>query len=128
MSLASKTVTGSPIIVPAQPGAMALSPNGAYLVVTHFGGDPGFSLPRPTQRALAAAYRSSVRLGLIQAFCFGDTPLGVAFGNDGLALIVTTTQVLTFDPLSGATQALGSLYCDQALNGVLPTPCTFVAR
>src|ERR1700692_3017653 len=48
MSLADKKVTRF-ITVPAQPSAMALSPDGNFLVVTHFGADPGFPLfPPPT--------------------------------------------------------------------------------
>src|ERR1043166_6809338 len=43
MSLADKKVTSS-INVPPLPTAMALSPNGAYLVVTHLRRDPGFPL------------------------------------------------------------------------------------
>src|SRR5713101_4956815 len=43
MSLSEKKVT-STIAVPAQPGAIAISPSGGFLVVTHFGGDPGFPL------------------------------------------------------------------------------------
>src|SRR6266705_978373 len=43
MSVTDKKVTRS-ITVPAQPGAMALSPDGQFLVVTHFLGDPGFPL------------------------------------------------------------------------------------
>src|SRR6266702_5050185 len=46
MSVADKKVTRS-IDVPAQPGAMALSPSGAFLVVTHVGSDPGFPLFPP---------------------------------------------------------------------------------
>src|SRR2546425_657136 len=40
MSVADKKIV-STINVPAQPGAMAISPNGQYLVVTHVGGDLG---------------------------------------------------------------------------------------
>src|SRR5437867_13440218 len=47
MSVAEKKVT-STINVPAQPGAMAISPNGQFLVVTHVAGDPGFPLLPPT--------------------------------------------------------------------------------
>src|SRR6266567_3782474 len=43
MSLADKKITRF-ITVPAQPSSMALSPNGDFLVVTHFLGDPGFPL------------------------------------------------------------------------------------
>src|SRR4051812_34157839 len=101
MSLADKKVTRS-ITVPAQPSAMALSPDGTLLVVTHFGADPGFPLFPPPTGACPTSGVSVVSLGSgsVQSFCFGDTPLGVAFGNDDRALIVTTAGLLSFNPLS----------------------------
>src|SRR5262249_27100186 len=59
-----------------------------------------------------------------KSFCFGDGGLGVAFGNDDQALIVTTHGLILFDPLSGSTQALGDLQCDQVVNGVAAPACT----
>src|SRR5439155_1589174 len=126
MSLSDKKVTRS-ITVPAQPGAMALSPDGQFLVVTHFFGDPGFPLFPPPAGSCPGSGVSVVNAGsgaVQSSFCFADAPLGVAFGNDDRALIVTTTGLLSFDPLSGQIQDLGALYCGQAINGVLPDPCT----
>src|SRR5437763_7019403 len=47
ISLADRKVVRK-IDVPAQPGSMAISPDGGLLVVTHFGGDPGFVLDQTT--------------------------------------------------------------------------------
>src|SRR5260370_36430923 len=106
---------------------MALSPDGGSLVVTHAVGDAGFPL-FPSAVSCPSGAVSVVNLGAnsVQSFCIGDGALGVAFGNDGLALIVSGRGVQTFDPLSGAVQNIGALYCDAAVNGVLPDPCQFV--
>ena len=44
-----------------------------------------------------------------QTFSLGNPPIGVAFGADGIALVVTTTDFLLFDPSTGATQELDTL-------------------
>src|SRR5260221_7469974 len=125
MAWSEKKVT-STIAVPAQPGAMAVSPSGGFLVVTHFGGDPGFPLFPPAVNCPTGGL-SVISLGgnSVQSFCMGATPLGVAFGNDDQALIVTAKDIVSLDPLSGAVQSLGALYCSGAVNGVLPDPCEF---
>src|SRR6266567_410275 len=79
MSLSDKKVTRS-ITVPAQPGAMALSPDGQFLVVTHVGGDPGSPLFPPPAASCPGSGVSVVNAGsgVVQSFCFADAPLGVA--------------------------------------------------
>ena len=44
-----------------------------------------------------------------QTFTLGDAPLGVGFGADGLALVVTTSEFLLFDPASGALRVLDTI-------------------
>src|SRR6059036_2438923 len=85
MSVADKKVTRS-IAVPAQPGAMAMSPNGQFLVVTHFGGESDFPLFPSTGNVCPSGAVSIVDLGknAVQFTACADFPLGVAFGNDGL--------------------------------------------
>ena len=41
-----------------------------------------------------------------QTFTTGDTPLAAAFVADGAAIVVTTTTILQFDPISGALNVL----------------------
>jgi uncharacterized protein (TIGR03437 family) len=113
------------IDVPAQPGAMALSPDGTSLVVAHFGGDPAFLFaPAPAAScplgAMSVIDLSSSSVAL--TIC-ADTPLAAAFGNDGLALIALTNQLLLLDPRSGATQSLGELRCGKTINGVSAGVC-----
>ena len=38
-----------------------------------------------------------------QTFALANPPLGVAFGLDGKALVVTTTEFIVFDPAVGTT-------------------------
>lgn len=104
MSTSDLTIHQS-INVNPQPGAIAISPNGRYLVVTHFGNfDPTLKLPQQNGLSLIDLGTSAV-----QTFSLGFPPLGVAFGNDGRALILTTNDFLLFDPLSGAIQALDTV-------------------
>src|SRR5579859_380563 len=125
ISIANQKPVGK-IDVPAQPGAMALSPDGGLLVVTHFGGDPGFVLNQSTGGCPSGAI-SVVNLGTsaITFTACANFPLGVAFGVDGQALIATKEELLLLDPVSGAVQSLGELRCGPAVNGVAAPVCVF---
>lgn len=103
MSLANNTIQTS-IPVPAQPASLALSPDGNYLVVVHFG---NFAAPSAPNNALSVIYLNQNYA--IQTFGLGDPPLGVAFGIDGLALVVTTTNFILFDPSNGQTTVLDTI-------------------
>jgi len=89
MSLSSNSINSS-INVPDQPAALALSPNGRYLVVVHYAEGSG-------RNAVTVLDRDA---GLRQTVTLASAPLGVAFGRDGLALIATTTDIFLFDPVS----------------------------
>src|SRR5215467_518718 len=93
------------INVSPQPGAIALSPDGRYLVVTHYGNFDAAS-KAPQQNALSVI---DVGSGGVQTFSLGSPPMGVAFGNDGRALILTSNDFLLFDPLTGAIQVLDTV-------------------
>lgn len=94
------------INVAPQPGSMALSPDGRFLVIAHFG---PFTPPNTPANALTVINLSD---NTRRTFGFGQPPLGIAFGIDNLALIVTTTDFLLFDPVSGGTQVIGSVFMD----------------
>ncbi|MGA2879474.1 MAG: hypothetical protein ABSG13_11025 [Bryobacteraceae bacterium] len=102
MSLSSNTIQTS-INVAAQPNSIALSPDGHYLVATNFG-----NAAAPGSPANALTVIDLTNQGT-QTFSLGNPPLGVAFGADGIALVVTTTDFLLFDPTTGATQELDTL-------------------
>ncbi|MBI2686096.1 MAG: hypothetical protein HYX27_07260 [Acidobacteria bacterium] len=91
------------INVAANPSALALSPDGRYLVVTHYG---NFQAPNTPSNALTVI--DLVSNGR-QTFAMGAPPLGVAFGIDGRALVVTTSEFLLMDPATGSTQTLDTI-------------------
>jgi uncharacterized protein (TIGR03437 family) len=101
MSLADNTINTS-INVSPQPGAIALSPDGQYLLVAHFG---NFAAAPSNALTLINLAKGGAR----QTFLLGFPPLGVAFGLDNQALVVTTTDFLLFDPASGAMQVLDTV-------------------
>lgn len=89
--------------VAAQPSSLALSPDNQYLVVTHFG---NFEAPNSPANALTVI---DLNAGTKQTFQLGNPPLGVAFGIDNRALVVTTSDFLLFDPVSGAVQVVDTV-------------------
>jgi uncharacterized protein (TIGR03437 family) len=102
MSLATNTVQTS-INVAAQPSSVALSPDGHYLVVAHYG---NAAPPASPSNALTVIDLTSNGK---QTFALGSAPLGVAFGINGLALVVTSTDFLLLDPASGTTTELDTI-------------------
>jgi uncharacterized protein (TIGR03437 family) len=102
MSLAGNTIQTS-INVAAQPSAVALSPDGRYLVVAHYG---NAAPPASSSSAITVIDLSNSGK---RTFALGAAPLGVAFGIDGLALVVTATDFLLLDPASGTTQELDTI-------------------
>jgi len=113
MSLATNTVTTS-INVAAQPSSIAMSPDGHYLVATNFG---NAAAPASASNGLTVIDLTSQAT---QTFALGNPPIGVAFGADGIALVVTTTDFLLFDPTTGATEELDTL--SNVVAKTLPVP------
>ncbi len=102
MSLATQTIQTS-INVSAQPSALAISPDDRYLVVAQYG---NAAPPASSRNAITVIDLSSNGK---QTFALGSAPLGVAFGIDGLALVVTSTDFLLLDPASGTTVELETI-------------------
>lgn len=102
VSIESGTVERS-INVASQPSSVALSPDGRYLVVGHYG---NFATPGTPRNALTVIEVESRNK---QTFALSDPPLGVAFGIDGLALVVTSAQFILFDPEFGTMQVLDTV-------------------
>src|SRR2546427_13057241 len=75
----SRSINVSPL-----PGTIALSPNGRYLVIGHFGNN---LFPIQSINALTVL---NLEQNTRQTYAVGHTPLAVAFGADGLALLVTS--------------------------------------
>src|SRR5882724_4821617 len=70
------------INVNPQPGSMAISPNGTYLVIGHYGNNT-----EPIQ-SINALTVLNLDQNTRQVYAMVHSPLGVAFGYDGLALIL----------------------------------------
>lgn len=102
MSLATNTIQTSINVAP-QPSSLSLSPDGHYLVVTHYG---NFAPPAPPSNALTVI---DLTTNGKQTFSLANPPLGVAFGADGFALVVTTTDYVLFDPALGTTQEIDTI-------------------
>lgn len=102
MSLADGRIQTSINVAP-NPGSLALSPDGRHLVITHYG---NFQAPSSPTNALTIIDLAS---GGRQTFAMGTPPLGVAFGIDGLALVVTTSEFLLLNPGTGSTQTIETI-------------------
>jgi uncharacterized protein (TIGR03437 family) len=119
MSLQTDTVKTS-INVGAQPSSIALSPDGHYLVVTEFG---NAAAPGSPTNALTVIDLTNQKT---QNFSLGNAPIGVAFGADGMALVVTTSDFLLFDPSTGTSQELATL-ANVVANTLPVAPANFPA-
>jgi DNA-binding beta-propeller fold protein YncE len=102
MSLANHTIQTS-INVSSQPASLALSPDGRHLIVAHYG---NFAAPASAANALTVI---DLETNGRQTFVLGNPPLGVAFGSDGRALVVTTQEFMLFDPVLGTTRILDTI-------------------
>jgi uncharacterized protein (TIGR03437 family) len=94
------------INVAPQPSALALSPSGRYLVVAHVS---NFQSPAGSPNHSLTVIDLNGSTYHKQTFGFGSAPLGVAFGNDGLALVVTENDFLLFDPSNGYMITIGTV-------------------
>lgn len=113
VSLATGSFTTSMNVAP-QPGSLSLSPDGRWLVVTHFG---NFALPTPTQNALTLI---DLNTEARQTINLVNAPLAVQFGVDGKALVITEKEFLLVDPALGVFETLGTIA--QFTINVLPRP------
>lgn len=103
MSLADGSIQTS-MNVSAQPNSLALSADGRYLVVTHFG---NFKAPATTGNNLTVIDLNNGNAK--QTFTLGDAPLSVAFGIDNRALLVTTGGWISLDPSNGNTALIQTI-------------------
>ena len=117
VSLATRRAATALSVAPF-PGSLALSPAARFLLVAHFG---NFQAPSSSSNALTLINLTS---GGQQMFSLADPPLGVAFGADGLALVVTSTEFLLLDPASGSIQVLDTIAGVTAKTLPVP-PATF---
>lgn len=114
MSLATDTIQTS-INVSSQPSSLSLSPDGHWLLVAHYG-----NLAAPGSPANGLTLIDLRNHNAKQSFALANPPLGLAFGIDNRALVVTTKDFMLFDPMVGTTTILRSI-AEQAAN-TIPQP------
>lgn len=86
----------TPLIVPPQPGTLALSPDGRYLVIGHYSLTPGCV---PLSGAVTVLNLES---GSRQTFARGfSLPLAIAFGSGNQAVIANSNGFELLDPATG---------------------------
>lgn len=102
MSLADGSIQTSINVAP-QPGSLSLSPDGRWLLIAHYGATAAGTAPRNSLTLIDLSTNSR------QNFVLGAPPLGVAFGLDNQALVVTTNDFLLFDPVLGTTRQLDTV-------------------
>ncbi len=100
--------------VSSQPGSLALSPDRRWLLIAHYG---NFATPSQQRNALTLI---NLETNQRQTFSLTAVPLSVAFGSDGLALVVTSNAFLLFDPVTGTTRTLQSI--SELVLKTLPVP------
>ncbi len=88
--------------VAPQPSSISLSPDNQYLIVSHFG---NLATPDPSRNAITLI---NLNDNSRQTFTTGDVPLSATFMGDNSALIVTTSGLWRFDPLTGAITVVAS--------------------
>jgi uncharacterized protein (TIGR03437 family) len=108
--------------VAAQPNSIALSPDGHWLLVTHYGNRTAPA--SPTNSVTLIDLRAS---NAKQTFALANPPLGAAFGIDNRALIATTKDFILFDPAVGTTTIISS-YAEQATQSIPQPAQTFPAQ
>ena len=97
------------------PGSLSLSRDGKYLLVATYANFQGAAGPA-TNILTILALESNTR----RTVALGNPPLAVAFGADGLALVLTTKEFLLVDPATASVITLDSIAAVAAK--VLPVP------
>ena len=113
LSLQSNTIQTS-LSVPAQPSAVSVSPDGHWLLVAHYGNNAAPA--SPSNGLTLIDLRNNYAK---QSFLLPNPPLGLAFGADNRALVVTTKNFLLFDP-AGTILVLTTIAAQAAKS--LPVP------
>ena len=102
VSIATQKVTTA-MQVAAYPSSLALSPDGQWLVITHMA---NFQAPQTPAFGLTVI---NLVQNTMRTFTLGSGPMGVAFCYNGLAFLVTTTDLQLLDPATGAIQEVMTL-------------------
>jgi uncharacterized protein (TIGR03437 family) len=103
------------INVPNQPSSLSVSPDDHWLIMTNYGNNaaPATQTNMVTLLDLTNNYAR-------QSFTLSDVPLGVAFGLDDNALIVTASSFQLFSPTTGQIQQLQTI--SEVATNAIPVP------
>ena len=121
MSLSTKTIQTS-LNVMAQPYSISISPDGHWLLVAHYG-----NIAAPGSPANALTLIDLRNNYAKQTLVLPDPPLGLAFGADNRALVLTTKNFLIFDPTTVSSRVLVSI-AEQVSNTIPQPPQSFPAN
>jgi uncharacterized protein (TIGR03437 family) len=103
------------INVPNQPSSISVSADDHWLIIAHYGNNAA-----PASQTNMISLLDLTNNYARQTFTLSDVPLGVAFGLDGNALIVTASSFQLFNPTTGSIQLLESI-AEVATNAI-PQP------
>ena len=103
------------IPVPNQPSSISVSPDDHWLIIAHYGNNAA-----PASQTNMISLLDLTNNYARQTFTLSDVPLGVAFGLDDNALIVTASSFQLFNPTTGQIQLLQSI-AEVATNAI-PQP------
>jgi uncharacterized protein (TIGR03437 family) len=93
----------TPMYVPNQPGSIDVSPDRKYLIAGHYGNFESPLSPANGITIIELATRTQRNITL------GAPVLGVGFGSDGKALVITNKEFLLFDPVSGNSELIDTI-------------------
>ena len=104
MSLTTRQIQGSIAVAP-NPGSMSLSPDGRWLLISHFDNTTPPALSTFNQLTVIDLKNQNAR----RILKLNDPPLGVGFGFDNLAFVVTTKEYLLYDPNANQTSVIDTV-------------------
>ncbi|MFM2125918.1 MAG: hypothetical protein RL328_2369, partial [Acidobacteriota bacterium] len=114
ISLATKAVLTTIAVAP-HPNSISISPDGRWLATTHYGNNTA-----PTAPSNSLTILDLTSGGAPRTFTLANPPLGLAFGLDNKALVVTTKEFLLLNPVTGDAQQYRT-FTEQATKS-LPVP------
>jgi uncharacterized protein (TIGR03437 family) len=113
MTLSNNAIQTS-INVPNQPSSISVSPDAHWLLVANYGNNTTGS----STNALTLIDLTNGNAK--QTFTLSNSPLSVAFGLDGNALVVTTGEFIIFSPAVGTTTLIKTI--PQVTTLAIPQP------
>ena len=114
ISLVTKTVLTTIAVAP-HPNSVSISPDGRWLATTHYGNNEAPAAPSNSMTLLDLMTGAPSR-----NITLTNPPLGLAFGIDNKALVVTTKEFLLLNPQTGDVQQYRT-FAEQATKS-LPVP------